>query len=166
MAYRLRPTTLDEFVGQDKIIGRDKLLYRMIKNDKVSSIILYGPPGTGKTSLARIIANSTKAEFKKLNAVSASISDIKKIVQQDKTHAIGGSTRTVLFIDEIHRFNKTQQDVLLPYVESGRVVLVGATTENPFYEVNKALISRSTVFMLEPLTRDNIVTIINNARTN
>lgn len=166
LAYRLRPTTLDEFVGQDKIIGRDKLLYRMIKNDKVSSIILYGPPGTGKTSLARIIANSTKSEFKKLNAVTASVSDIKKIVQQDNTYAIGVPTKTVLFVDEIHRFNKTQQDVLLPYVENGRVVLVGATTENPFYEVNKALISRSTVFMLEPLTRDNIVTIIDNALTN
>ena len=166
LAYRLRPTTLDEFVGQDKIIGRDKLLYRMIKNDKVSSIILYGPPGTGKTSLARIIANSTKSEFKKLNAVTASVSDIKKIVQKEDNCVIGASKRTVLFVDEIHRFNKTQQDVLLPYVESGRVVLIGATTENPFYEVNKALISRSTVFMLEPLTRDNIITIIKNALTN
>lgn len=166
LAYRLRPTTLDEFVGQDKIIGKGKLLYKMIKNDKVSSIILYGPPGTGKTSLARIIANSTKAEFKKINAVSASINDIKKIVEQNNTYTIGGSSRTVLFIDEIHRFNKTQQDILLPYVESGRVVLVGATTENPFYEVNKALISRSTVFMLEPLSRDSIVKIISNALTN
>ncbi|MBP5427078.1 MAG: replication-associated recombination protein A [Clostridiales bacterium] len=166
LAYRMRPKTLDEFVGQDKIVGKGKLLYRMIKNDRVSSIILYGPPGTGKTSLARIIANSTKAQFKKLNAVSASIGDIRKIVEPQNNYTIGESTKTVVFIDEIHRFNKTQQDVLLPYVESGKIVLVGATTENPFYEVNKALISRSTVFMLEPLTKDNIITVLNNAITN
>ncbi len=166
LAYKLRPNTLEEFVGQEKIVGKGKLLYRMIKTDKISSIILYGPPGTGKTTLARIIANSTKSQFKKLNAVSAGISDIRKIIEDTENYMFNKAGRTVLFIDEIHRFSKTQQDVLLPHVESGKIVLIGATTENPFYEVNKALISRSTVFMLEPLTKDNIKKIINNALTN
>ena len=166
LAYKLRPQTLEEFVGQEKVVGKGKLLYRMIKNDKISSIILYGPPGTGKTTLARIIAKSTKSDFKKLNAVSAGIGDVKKIIEDSENYMFNKSGRTVLFIDEIHRFNKTQQDVLLPHVESGRIVLIGATTENPYYEVNKALISRSTVFMLEPLTKEDIKKIINNALTN
>ena len=166
LAYKLRPQTLEEFVGQEKVVGKGKLLYRMIKNDKISSIILYGPPGTGKTTLARIIAKSTKSDFKKLNAVSAGIGDVKKIIEDSENYMFNKAGRTVLFIDEIHRFNKTQQDVLLPHVESGRIVLIGATTENPYYEVNRALISRSTVFMLEPLTKENIKKIINNALTN
>ena len=166
LAYKLRPTTLDEFVGQEKVVGKGKLLYRMIKTDKISSIILYGPPGTGKTTLAKIIANTTKADFKKLNAVSAGIGDVKRVIEDSQNYMLNQSGKTVLFIDEIHRFNKTQQDVLLPHVESGKIVLIGATTENPYYEVNKALISRSTIFMLEPLTKENIQTIINNALTN
>lgn len=166
LAYKLRPNTLEEFVGQEKIVGKGKLLYRMIKTDKISSIILYGPPGTGKTTLARIIANSTKAEFRKLNAVSSGINDIKKIIDDAENSMLNIYNKIVLFVDEIHRFNKTQQDVLLPHVENGKIVLIGATTENPFYEVNKALISRSTVFMLEPLTKENIKKILNNALTN
>jgi len=166
LAYKLRPNSLEEFIGQEKIVGKGKLLHRMIKTDNISSIILYGPPGTGKTTLAKIIANSTKSEFRKLNAVSSGIGDIKKIIDDSENYMFNKSGKIVLFIDEIHRFNKTQQDVLLPHVESGKIVLIGATTENPFYEVNKALISRSTVFMLEPLTKDNIKKIINNALTN
>lgn len=163
LAFRMMPRTLDEFIGQEHIVGKGKLLNRMIKADRISSIILYGPPGTGKTSLARIIANTTKSVFHKLNAVTAGVKDIKQIVEETENEFLNPSGRCVLFIDEIHRFNKSQQDALLPYVENGLVVLIGATTENPFFEVNKALISRSTVFMLKPLSEENIVDILKQA---
>ncbi len=156
LAYRMSPRTIEEFVGQGHIIGKDKMLYRMIKADRITSIILYGPPGTGKTSLARIIANTTQSSFEKLNAVTSGVSDIKRIAADTKNTMLNPKGRTVLFIDEIHRFNKSQQDALLPYVEDGSIVLIGATTENPFFEVNKALISRSTVFMLKPLEKEDI----------
>ncbi|MCX7709653.1 MAG: replication-associated recombination protein A [Clostridia bacterium] len=160
LAYRMSPRTIEEYVGQEHIIARDKMLYRMIKADRISSIILYGPPGTGKTSLARIIALTTKANFEKLNAVTAGVGDIKRIVADTQNPILNQSGKTVLFIDEIHRFNKAQQDALLPYVENGTIVLIGATTENPYFEVNKALISRSSVFMLKPLNNQHIVQLI------
>jgi len=160
LAYRMSPRTIEEFVGQEHITGKGKLLYRMIKADRISSIILYGPPGTGKTSLARIIAATTKSNFEKLNAVTAGVADIKRIVADTQNPMLNPSGRTVLFIDEIHRFNKAQQDALLPYVENGTIVLIGATTENPYFEVNKALISRSSVFMLKPLGNEDIEIII------
>ncbi|HHV29088.1 replication-associated recombination protein A [Acetivibrio mesophilus] len=163
LAYRMRPRTLEEFFGQEEIVGEGKLLNRMIKADRISSIILYGPPGTGKTSLARIIANTTKANFEKLNAVTAGVADIKRIVSDTQNLILNPKGKTVLFIDEIHRFNKSQQDALLPYVEDGTIILVGATTENPYFEVNKALISRSSVFMLKPLGSDAIKKVIGNA---
>ncbi len=165
LAYRMSPRTIEEFVGQEHIIGKGRLLYRMIKADRISSIILYGPPGTGKTSLARIIAATTKSSFEKLNAVTAGVADIKRIVSDTQNPMFNPSGRTVLFIDEIHRFNKSQQDALLPYVENGTIVLIGATTENPYFEVNKALISRSSVFMLKPLNSSDIEKIIRMALT-
>lgn len=160
LAYRMCPRTIEEFVGQEHITGKGKMLYRMIKADRISSIILYGPPGTGKTSLARIIAATTKSSFEKLNAVTAGVADIKRIVADTQNMMLNPSGRTVLFIDEIHRFNKAQQDALLPFVENGTIVLIGATTENPYFEVNKALISRSSVFMLKPLSSSDIEAII------
>lgn len=160
LSYRMSPRTLDEFVGQEHIIGKNKLLNRMIKADRMSSIILFGPPGTGKTSIARIIANTTKAAFFRLNAVTAGVKDIKQVIEDTKNSFMNPTGKSVLFIDEIHRFNKAQQDALLPHVEDGTVVLIGATTENPYFEVNKALISRSTVFMLKPLTNEDIKNII------
>jgi putative ATPase len=160
LAYRMCPRTLEEFVGQEHILGDGKLLYRMIKADRISSIILYGPPGTGKTSLARIIANTTRSQFKKLNAVTSGIADIKKVAEETANPILNPNGRTVLFVDEIHRFNKSQQDALLPNVENGSLVLIGATTENPFFEVNKSLISRSSVFMLKPLGKDHIKAIV------
>lgn len=163
LAYRMMPRTLNEFIGQEHIVGKGKLLNRMIQADRISSIILYGPPGTGKTSLAKIIANSTKSVFRKLNAVTSGVKDIKAIVDETSNQFLNPSGRCVLFIDEIHRFNKSQQDALLPYVENGLIVFIGATTENPFFEVNKALISRSTVFMLKPLTDEDIISIIKQA---
>ena len=166
LAYRMCPTTIDEYVGQEHILGKDKMLYRLIKADRLSSIILWGPPGCGKTSLARVIAKSTKDKFARLNAVSAGVADIKTIVEDSRNLILNPSGRTVLFIDEIHRFNKLQQDALLPYVENGTIILIGATTENPYFSVNKALISRSTVFKLEPLTEKDIVKILENALKN
>ena len=163
LAYRMCPTTIDEYVGQEHILSKDKMLYRLIKADRLSSIILWGPPGCGKTSLARVIANSTKNKFEKLNAVAAGVSDIKSAVEDAKNLLMNPSGKVVLFIDEIHRFNKLQQDALLPYVEDGTVILIGATTENPYFSVNKALISRSTVFKLEPLTIQNVETVLKNA---
>ncbi|WP_422785002.1 replication-associated recombination protein A [Ruminiclostridium sufflavum] len=159
----MSPRTIEEFVGQEHIIGKDKMLYRMIKADRITSIILYGPPGTGKTSLARIIANTTESSFEKLNAVTSGVADIKRIAADTNNAMLNPKGRTVLFIDEIHRFNKSQQDALLPFVEDGTIVLIGATTENPFFEVNKALISRSTVFMLKPLEKKDIKKLILNA---
>lgn len=163
LAYRMCPTTIEEYVGQEHILSKDKMLYRLIKADRLSSIILWGPPGCGKTSLARVIANSTKNKFEKLNAVSAGVSDIKSAVEEASNLLMNPSGKVVLFIDEIHRFNKLQQDALLPYVENGTVILIGATTENPYFSVNKALISRSTVFKLEPLTVENVETVLKNA---
>jgi len=162
LAYRMCPRNIDEFVGQEHILSPGKLLYRMIKADRISSVIFYGPPGTGKTSLAAIIAKTTQSQFEKLNAVTAGVNDIRKVVEETHNQFMNKSGRTVLFIDEIHRFNKAQQDALLPHVENGSIVLIGATTENPFFEVNKALISRSSVFMLKPLTMENITQIIKN----
>ncbi len=163
LADRIRPKTLDEYVGQEHIIGKGKLLYRAISADKISSIILYGPPGTGKTTLAKIIANTTKMIFKQLNAVTSGIKDIREVTIEAKEQLGMYNKRTILFIDEIHRFNKSQQDALLPFVENGTIILIGATTENPYFEVNKALISRSMIFKLESLTDKDIETILLNS---
>jgi len=160
LAFRMRPKTLEDYVGQEHILGKDKILYRTIKADRLSSIILWGPPGCGKTSLARVISNTTKYKFTKINAVTAGIGDIKSAVQEAQNMFMNPSGKCILFIDEIHRFNKLQQDALLPYVENGTVILIGATTENPYFEVNKALISRSMVVKLEPLTEENIYQIL------
>lgn len=156
LASRLRPETLDEVVGQKHIIGKDKLLYRAIKADKLSSIIFYGPPGTGKTTLARVIANTTKSIFTQINATSAGKKDMEAVIEEAKDNLARYGRRTILFIDEIHRFNKGQQDYLLPFVEDGTVILIGATTENPYFEVNSALISRSIIFELKPLEPEDI----------
>ena len=163
LAFRMRPKTLDEFVGQEHILGKDKLLYRTIKADRLSSIILWGPPGCGKTSLAKVISETTKYKFTKINAVTAGVGDIKNAIADAENPLLNPSGKCILFIDEIHRFNKLQQDALLPYVENGTVILIGATTENPYFEVNKALISRSMVIKLEPLKKENIVQILKNA---
>ena len=163
LASRLRPKTIDEFVGQEHIIAPGKLLYRAIKADKLSSLIFYGPPGTGKTTLAMVIANTTSAAFEELNASTSGKKDMEAVVEKAQSNLGMYGKKTILFIDEIHRFNKSQQDYLLPYVEKGTVILIGATTENPFFEVNSALVSRSTIFKLEPLSADNIKTLINRA---
>ena len=163
LAARMRPTTLDEVVGQQHIIGKDKLLYRAIKADKLSSIIFYGPPGTGKTTLARVIANTTSAEFTQINATVAGKKDMEDVVAKAKDVFGMYQKRTILFIDEIHRFNKSQQDYLLPFVEDGTIILIGATTENPYFEVNSALISRSIIFELKPLSLEDIRMLIKRA---
>ena len=163
LAYRVRPKSLEEYVGQEHVIGKGKILYRTIKADRLSSIILFGPPGCGKTSLARVISETTKYKFYKINAVSAGVSDIKRVIEETKNFMLNPAGKSILFIDEIHRFNKLQQDALLPYVENGTIILIGATTENPYFEVNKALISRSMVIKFEPLTIENIYTILKNA---
>ena len=160
LASRLRPTTLDEMVGQQHIIGKDKLLYRAIKADKLSSIILYGPPGTGKTTLAKVIANTTSAEFLQINATSAGKKDMEEVIAQAKNNQGMYGKKTILFIDEIHRFNKGQQDYLLPFVEDGTIILIGATTENPYFEVNGALLSRSVIFELKNLSKEDIKVLI------
>ena len=160
LASRLRPTTLEEVVGQEHIIGKDKLLYRAIKADKISSIIFYGPPGTGKTTLAKVIACTTKAEFKQINATSSGKKDMQEVVENAKDNLGMYGKKTILFIDEIHRFNKAQQDYLLPFVEDGTVILIGATTENPYFEVNSALVSRSIIFELHTLSKEDIATLI------
>ena len=165
LAYRMRPKTLDQFVGQEHIVGKDKLLYRTIKADRLSSIILWGPPGCGKTSLAKVISETTKYQFKKLNAVTSGVAEIKNAVTEASNPFMNPSGKCILFIDEIHIFNKLQQDALLPYVEDGTVILIGATTENPYFEVNKALISRSMVIKLEPLRKEDIIKVIKNALT-
>ena len=165
LAYRMRPKSLDEYVGQEHVLGKDKILYRTIKADRLSSIILFGPPGCGKTSLAKVISETTKYKFYKINAVTAGVSDIKRVIEETKNFMINPTGKSILFIDEIHRFNKLQQDALLPYVENGLIILIGATTENPYFEVNKALISRSMVIKLEPLTEENIYTILKNSLT-
>lgn len=163
LAARMRPTTLEEVVGQQHIIGKDKLLYRAIKADKISSIIFYGPPGTGKTTLAKVIANTTSAEFTQINATIAGKKDMEEVVNKAKAMQGMYGRKTILFIDEIHRFNKGQQDYLLPFVEDGTVILIGATTENPYFEVNGALISRSIVFELKPIEKEDIKTLIKKA---
>ncbi|MDE6530384.1 MAG: replication-associated recombination protein A [Lachnospiraceae bacterium] len=163
LAARMRPVTLDEVVGQQHIIGKDKLLYRAIQADKLTSIIFYGPPGTGKTTLAKVIAHTTSAEFKQINATVAGKKDMEEITTQAKQTAAMYDKKTILFIDEIHRFNKGQQDYLLPFVEDGTVILIGATTENPYFEVNGALISRSNIFELHPLEKEDIKTLLHRA---
>ncbi len=160
LASRLRPTTLDEVVGQQHIIGKDKLLYRAIVADKLSSLIFYGPPGTGKTTLARVIANTTSAKFTSINATAAGKKDMENVVEEAKNHMGMYGKKTILFIDEIHRFNKGQQDYLLPFVEDGTIILIGATTENPYFEVNGALLSRSIIFELKSLSQEDIKTLL------
>ena len=163
LASRMRPSTLDEVVGQQHIIGKDKLLYRAIKADKLSSVIFYGPPGTGKTTLAKVIANTTSAQFKQINATVAGKKDMEEVVKEAKDLQGMYGRKTILFIDEIHRFNKGQQDYLLPFVEDGTVILIGATTENPYFEVNSALISRSSIFELKPLEKEDIKVLLRRA---
>ena len=165
LAFRMRPKTLEEYVGQEHVLGKDKILYRTIKADRLSSIILFGPPGCGKTSLARVISETTKYKFYKINAVTSGVAEIKKVIEETRNFMLNPTGKSILFIDEIHRFNKLQQDALLPYVENGTIILIGATTENPYFEVNKALISRSMVIKLEPLTTENVFTILKNAIT-
>ncbi len=163
LAFRMRPRNLEEYVGQEHVLSKDKILYRTIKADRLSSIILFGPPGCGKTSLARVISETTKYKFYKINAVTAGVADIKRVIEETKNFMLNPMGKSILFIDEIHRFNKLQQDALLPYVENGTVILIGATTENPYFEVNKALISRSMVIKLNPLTEENIYQVLKNA---
>lgn len=163
LAYRMAPRTLAEYVGQEHMLGPGKMLRRMIEADRLSSIILYGPPGTGKTSLARVIAMTTQASFVMLNAVTSGVADLKRVINDSQNPILTPTGRTVLFVDEIHRFNKAQQDALLPAVEDGTLILIGATTENPYFEVNKALISRSTVFNLKPLEDQQIMAIVKQA---
>lgn len=161
LAYRMKPKSLNEFFGQEDIVGENKLLYRLIKADKLTSAIFWGPPGCGKTSLARVIANTTKNKFVTLNATTAGVADIKKVVEEAQNIFTNPTGKVILFIDEIHRFNKLQQDALLPHVEKGTVILIGATTENPYFSVNKALISRSTVFKFKELEKEDILKILN-----
>jgi putative ATPase len=163
LAERLKPKKIQDYVGQEHILGEGKLLWRAIKADKITSLILYGPPGTGKTSLAKVIANSTRANFLQLNAVTSGVKELREVIEEAKNALGMYNKKTILFLDEIHRFNKAQQDGLLPYVENGTIVLIGATTENPYFEVNNALLSRSMVFKLEPLSEKNIGTIIRRA---
>ena len=162
LAMRLRARSLDEIVGQEEILAKDRLLYKMIKTDSISSIIVYGPPGTGKTTIARVIANTTKANFVSINATNASKDDMKEVVSLAKNELASGK-KTILFVDEIHRFNKAQQDYLLPFVEDGTIILIGATTENPYFEVNSALLSRSRIFELKPLSDEDIMVLIDRA---
>ena len=163
LAGRMRPKTLEEVVGQQHIIGKDKLLYRAIKADKLGSVIFYGPPGTGKTTLAKVIANTTSSEFAQINATTAGKKDMQEVVEAAKERSLTLQKKTILFIDEIHRFNKSQQDYLLPFVEDGTVTLIGATTENPYFEVNGALISRSHIFELKSLEKEDIMKLIEKA---
>lgn len=165
LASRMRPTTLEEVVGQEHIIGKGKLLYRAIKADKLGSVLFYGPPGTGKTTLAKVIANTTSAQFQQMNATVAGKKDMEEVVKKAQDYLGMYGKKTILFIDEIHRFNKGQQDYLLPFVEDGTLILIGATTENPYFEVNSALISRSIVFELKPLEREDISRLLVRAAT-
>ncbi len=166
LAHRVRPTKLEDFVGQEEVLGKEKILYRTIKADRLRSLILWGPTGCGKTSIAKVISNTTKYKFIQINAVTAGVADIKAAVEESKNLLLNPSGRCILFIDEIHRFNKLQQDALLPFVENGTIILIGATTENPYFSVNKALISRSMVVKLNPLGFKDIVKILNKALQN
>ncbi|MEZ4678921.1 MAG: AAA family ATPase [Caldilineaceae bacterium] len=163
LAARMRPRTLEEYVGQEHIIGPGRLLRRAIQADQLGSLIFYGPPGTGKTTLAQVIANTTRAHFIALNAVLSGVKDIREAIAEAQERAGMYNQRTILFVDEVHRFNKSQQDALLPWVENGTVILVGATTENPYFEVNKALVSRSRIFQLTGLTKEHLRRIIDQA---
>ncbi|MEM6433929.1 MAG: AAA family ATPase, partial [Cyanobacteria bacterium P01_D01_bin.115] len=163
LAARMRPRTLDEFIGQDAVVGPGRLLRRAIQADQLSSLIFHGPPGTGKTTLAQIIANTTSAQFIALNAVLAGVKDIREAIAQAQSLRGQFGRRTILFVDEVHRFNKSQQDALLPWVENGTVILIGATTENPFFEVNKALVSRSRVFQLKSLEKGDLYRVVEQA---
>jgi len=163
LAYRMRPEKLEDFVGQKQLVGEGKLLYRLIKADMLSSAIFYGPPGTGKTTLAKIIARESSCPFKQLNAVSAGVKEIRQIAQEARNPILTPGGKVLLFFDEIHRLNKSQQDVLLPFVEEGTLALIGATTENPYFEINKALISRSTIFKFYPLEKEDIMELLNKA---
>ena len=165
LASRMRPTRLEEIVGQQHILGKDKLLYRAIRADKLRSVIFYGPPGTGKTTIAKVIAHTTSAEFTQINATVAGKKDMEEVVRQAKDALGMYGRRTILFVDEIHRFNKSQQDYLLPFVEDGTLILIGATTENPYFEVNGALISRSIIFELKALEKEDIKTLLRRALT-
>ncbi|OPJ58093.1 replication-associated recombination protein A [Clostridium oryzae] len=166
LAERVRPETLEEYIGQQHLIGKGKMLYRAITTDTLSSAIFYGPPGVGKTTLARIIANRTKANFVELSAVSAGTADVKKIITEADNNLKLYGKKTILFLDEVHRFNKSQQDSMLPYVEKGTIILIGATTENPYFEVNNALLSRSMIFQLKPLCDEDVITALKNALKN
>src|SRR5947199_5523868 len=159
----MRPRTLDEFVGQEHFLGPGKLLRRLLQADRLGSVIFYGPPGTGKTALAHVIANHTRSDFRPLNAVSGSIKEVREILQKARAELETTGRRTILFIDELHRFNRAQQDVLLPDVEEGRVLLVGATTQNPFFAINSPLLSRSQIFTFEPLSREHVMTLVRRA---
>lgn len=160
LAFRMRPQNLDDFIGQEHVLSPGKLLYNTIKSDRLTSLILWGPPGCGKTSLAEVISNTTKYKTYKMNAVTSGVGDIKKVIEETDNLFLNPEGKSILFIDEIHRFNKAQQDVLLPFVENGKIILIGTTTENPYFEINKALISRSLVIRLEPLKNDDIKKII------
>lgn len=160
LAARVRPETLDELIGQEELVGKGKMLRRAIEADQLSSLIFYGPPGTGKTTIARVIAKTTQSQFISLNAVTAGVADLRRVIDAAQEHLAFQGTRTILFIDEIHRFNKAQQDALLPYVEDGTIIFIGATTENPFFEVNQALLSRSMIFQLKPLGEADLQKIL------
>src|SRR5437868_7824281 len=163
LAARMRPRTVDEFVGQEHFFGPGKLLRRMLQADRLSSLIFYGPPGTGKTALAHVIAQHTRCHFRQLNAVAAGIKDVRELLHEARTELEDTGRRTILFVDELHRFNRAQQDVLLPDVEEGRVILIGATTQNPFFAINSPLLSRSQIFTFEPLTREHIQRLLERA---
>ncbi len=163
LAARMRPRTLDDFIGQEHFLGPDKLLRRLLLADRLTSAIFYGPPGTGKTSLAHVIASQTRAHFRSLNAVAAGIKDVRELLQEARQHLEDEGRKTLLFVDELHHFNRSQQDILLPDVEEGRVVLIGTTTQNPFFAVNSPLLSRSQIFTFEPLSREHIKSLINQA---
>ncbi len=165
LAARMRPTTLNEFVGQQHFLGEGKLLRRLLKADRLGSVIFYGPPGTGKTTLARLLAVETRAAFQQLNAVTSGVKDLRDLIGQARDRLAAEGRRTLLFVDEIHRFNRAQQDVLLPDVEDGTIVLVGATTQNPFFAVTSALVSRSQVFQFQPLSADDIIALVRRAAT-